>query len=141
MSSQIDILLEDYLMGYKVDGHILDVFVNPSKAEMREVMRSATTSLGVIMDRKNNKLYAFNRDKQIHSQVWRKISGGDSRKLYKTDEILTAEFDKRFKKEWNYSSQAMFTDDIETLRTIIRADWSFFKKWIPNIEKDVWDKL
>lgn len=134
---KIDVLLEKFLTAYDWKGHYEEVFVNPTASELREVMRASNITVGVIMDRTNNKIYAFNRDRQIHSQVWKKI--GDSRKLYKTDELLTAEWDK--KSGWEYTSQALFTDDIEILRTIIRADWSFFKKWIPTIEKDVWDKL
>lgn len=130
----IDILLEKYLTGYNLKGHYEEVFVNPTAAEMREVMRAATMSVGVIMDRTNNKFYAFSRDRQIHSQVWARI--GDSRKLYKVDDLLTAEYDMKLK-GWYYSSQGLFTDDIQILRNIIRADWSFFKKWIPTIEKDV----
>ena len=95
-------------------------------------------TVGVIMDRTNKKIYAFSRDNQIHAHVWRRI--GDGRKLYKTDEILTAEWEIGLKK-WNYSSQGIFTDNIETLRSLIRADWSFFKKWIPTIEKDVWERI
>jgi len=134
--SKIDILVEKFLTAYNLKSHYEEVFVNPSKSEMRELMRASDTTVGVIMDRENNKLYAFNRDRQIHSQVWKKI--GDSRKLYNTDEILTAEWDVKGKR-WNYSSQGIFTDDIDILRSIIRGDWSFFKKWIPTIEKDVWD--
>jgi hypothetical protein len=102
-------------------------------------MRAANETVGVIMDRTNNKIYFFNRDRQIHSQAWKKFGDG-KRKLYKTDELLTAEFAIRENK-WKYSSQSLFTDDITILREIIRADWSFFKKWIPTIEQDVWDKL
>jgi hypothetical protein len=134
--SRLDQLLETYLTGYKVRGHMVEIFVNPSKSEMREVMRDAETSVGVIMDRKNNKLYAFSRDRQIHQQVWRKIKGSDSRKLYQSDELLTAEW-SLYEKDWLYGSQGLFTDDIDILRSIIRADWSFFKKWIPTIELDV----
>lgn len=136
MSSKIDLLLEKFLTAYDWKGHYEEVFINPSKAEMRELMRASDTTVGVIMDRKANKIYAFNRDRQIHSQVWKKI--GDNRKLYKTDEILTAEWDIRNNK-WNYSSQGLFTDDLDILRAVIRADWSFFKKWIPTVDKDVWD--
>jgi len=137
MSRQkIDNLLEKFLTAWDLKGHYEEVFVNPTASEMRELMRASNDSVGVILDRKNKKLYAFNRDRQIHSQVWKKI--GDNRKLYNTDELLTSEW-SMYSKSWNYSSQSMFTDDIEILRTIIRADWSFFKKWIPNIEKDVWE--
>ena len=138
MSPKIDTLLEKFLTAWDVKGHYEEVFVNPSAGEMRELMRASNDSVGVIMDRKNKKIYAFNRDRQIHQHVWKKI--GDSRKLYKTDEILTAEW-SMYSKSWLYSSQAMFTDDIQILRTIIRADWSYFKKWLPNIEKDVWEEL
>ena len=134
MNREIDALLEKFLTAYDWKGHYEEVFINPSSAEMRELMRASDETVGVIMDRTNKKIYAFNRDRQIHSQVWKKI--GDSRKLYKTDEILTAEYSKRAK-NWNYSSQGLFTDDIQILRTIIRADWSFFKKWIPTVELDV----
>lgn len=136
--NRIDMLLEKFLTAWEIKGHYEEVFVNPTAAEMRELSRESKMTLGVIMDRKNNKLYAFNRDRQIHSQVWYKI--GDSRKLYKSDELLTAELNMKQGK-WNYSSQSIFTDDIEVLRTIIRADWSFFKKWIPTIEKDVWERI
>jgi hypothetical protein len=132
----IDTLLEKFLTAYDWKGHYEEVFVNPSNAEMRELMRAANETVGVIMDRKNKKIYAFNRDRQIHQQVWKKM--GDSRKLYETDELLTAEWSMR-EKSWNYSSQGLFTDDFDILRTIIRADWSFFKKWIPTVDKDVWD--
>lgn len=136
--SEIDLLLEKFLTAYKVKGHTEEVFVNPAKSEMRELIRASQMTVGVIMDRTNKKIYAFNRDNQIHQQVWRKISGGDTRKLYKTDEILTAEWEIRENK-WNYSSQAIFTDDMDVFRSLIRADWSFFKKWIPTIEKDIWN--
>ena len=134
--SEIDLLLEKFLTAYKVKGHTEEVFVNPAKSEMRELIRASQMTVGVIMDRTNKKIYAFNRDRQIHSQVWKRI--GDSRKLYKTDEILTAEYDIKGTR-WNYSSQGLFTDDFDILRTIIRADWSFFKRWIPTVDKDVWD--
>lgn len=133
MSSKVDILLEKFLTAYDWKGHYEEVFVNPTSQEMREVFRASNDTVGVIMDRKNNKIYVFNRDRQIHSQAWRQF--GDNRKLYKTDELLTAEYSQRDKK-WNYSSQNIFTE-LKTLKVIIRADWSFFKKWIPTIEKDV----
>ena len=136
MNREIDALLEKFLTAYDWKGHYEEVFINPSSAEMRELMRASDETVGVIMDRTNKKIYAFNRDRQIHSQAWKKF--GDNRKLYKTDELLTAEYSIREKK-WNYSSQGLFTDDIEVLRSIIRGDWSYFKKWIPTIEKDVWD--
>jgi hypothetical protein len=132
--SEIDLLLEKFLTGYDIRKHYEEVFENPTKSEMRELMRASSDTVGVIMDRKNKKIYAFNRDRQIHGMVWRRI--GDSRKLYQTDEILTAEWEIRENK-WNYSSQGLFTDDIDILRSVIRADWSFFKKWIPTIELDV----
>ena len=136
MNREIDALLEKFLTAYDWKGHYEEVFINPSSAEMRELMRASDETVGVIMDRTNKKIYAFNRDRQIHSQARKKF--GDNRKLYKTDELLTAEYSIREKK-WNYSSQGLFTDDIEVLRSIIRGDWSYFKKWIPTIEKDVWD--
>ena len=136
MSPKIDLLVEKFLTAYKSKGHTEEVFVNPAASEMRELIRASQMTVGVIMDRTNKKLYAFSRDNQIHQHVWKRI--GDSRKLYKTDEILTAEWEIRENK-WNYSSQAIFTDDIDVFRSLIRADWSFFKKWIPTVEKDVWE--
>ena len=137
MSSKVKQIVEKYLTGYNLKGHTEEVFVNPTKQEMRELIRASDSSVGVIMDRKNNKIYAFSRDRQIHQQVWRRIHPtGDERKLYDTEELLTAEWDIQGER-WNYSSQGIFTDDIITLRGIIHADWSFFKKWIPSISSDV----
>jgi len=138
MSRQkIDILLEKFLTAWDVKGHYEEIFINPSKGEFRELMKASKDSVGVICDRKNKKMYAFNRDRQIHQQVWKKIAP-DNRKLYETDELLTSEYSK-YDNKWNYGSQSLFTDDIEILRGVIHADWSFFKKWIPTIDKDVWD--
>ena len=134
---EIDILLEKFLTAWEKKGHYEEIFVNPTAAEMRELMRASNESVGVILDRKNKKLYAFCRDRQIHQQVWKEIAP-DGRKLYKDDTLLTSEF-SMYDKKWNYSSQSLFTDDLEVLRTVIRADWSYFKKWIPTIEKDVWE--
>lgn len=137
MTCKIDLLLEKFLTAYDVKNHYEEVFVNPTTKEMRDLMRASNDSVGVIMDRKNKKLYAFNRDRQIHSQVWKRIAP-DNRKLYQSDELLTSEY-SMYNKSWNYGSQSLFTDDFDVLRSIIRADWSFFKKWIPTINEDVWE--
>lgn len=139
MPSQIDLLVEKYLNAFKSYGHLVEVFENPSASEFREVVRASPSSVGVIIDTFNKKIYAFSREHAIHSAVWKKAirKGNDGRNLYSTPELISFEYETRTKK-WNAGSNAPFMDP-ETWASAKRQDVSFAKKLIPNVEAMVRD--
>lgn len=129
-------LNENFLTAFKVMGRTEEVFVNPTSAEVREIMRASQSSVGVIMDIKSKQIYFFSRDNLIHSHAWKMFRpSGESRTLYQTDTLVTAEFDKD-QMFWNFDSQDAFADE-RIIKSIQKKDWSYFKKWIPTIKKDI----
>jgi len=66
-------ILEKYFTSFRSALGMVDIFINPSKGELREL----GTEVRFIADIKSKKVYAFDASKANHGHVWRRI--GDSR--------------------------------------------------------------
>lgn len=116
-------------MGFKSrwGGDYVECFENPSKKEVSDIGNNVRW----ILDAKNKKAYAFNGLDCLHGDAWRQIAKeiGDSRSMYHTPELLPVE---------TYANKTeittLFKDAYDP-----KVDWSWAKKYLPNIEKAMKD--
>jgi len=122
--------------------HMVDIFVNPSKRELRELYNSfrdqSYGSVGFICDLMDDKIYFFSRKHIIHQDAWNHINKGGP-KLYHDSRYLTGELTLGSKGKvqgMNFDSFSGFsTTDVK--REALDSDWSYFDKWIPNINDEL----
>jgi len=112
-------------------GSYVEIFKNPDRQEMREVLDSQFQVVRFIADSKTKSLYVFTSDVVMHPQVWPVISG--KKDIYKNPSLIpgTAEYDG--------STFLVLADDIERLNNnqikgILKKDW----KWLEKYKLDVY---
>jgi len=82
MSRLKQYIKEEFFLGFKYGGEYIEVFVNPSKKELKRI-----PEIRFIADNKKKKVYAWDSEFAIHTDVWDKI--GDSRDIYDSDTLLS----------------------------------------------------
>jgi hypothetical protein len=136
--NKIDMLLEKYFDAFQYMGDTKEIFVNPSKRELRELFTGTSdyVSIGFICDLMDDKIYYFLRKGIIHQDAFNHIKPG--KKLYKDSRWLTGEFQLYQGKmqDVNFKSFKSFSDK-QVIKEALYSDWSFFDKWIPNIDKEL----
>lgn len=118
------LLQEKYQTAMKnIAGQTIEIFKNPSRKEMQEVM--GKRGVRFIADAKNKTLYVWDAMGVLHGEAWKKIKNetGDNRVLYKSDEILTGVY-----KTKAHSDAAGFLP--QSIRESMKEkDWSWTEKW------------
>ena len=120
---------EDFLTATKnIKGGTVEIFENPSRKEMREAMDKF--GLRFIADSKNKKVYVWKSSEMLHSHAWTEIKKetGDTRKLYKTPELLTGQFKT---KAISDSSGFLHQDTRNEMKSL---DWSWTNRWFDLTE-------
>lgn len=116
--NNIDLLLEKYLTSIKKWGHIIDVYINPTPTELKDIQGEVR----FIADAANKKLYIWSAMTALHIDIWSHIK--DSRNLYKSPDILTGELSFSHR---NISIDAYYSLPITLRQQIKQQDWSFVK--------------
>ena len=120
---------------------MVEIFVNPSKRELREMYTifkdAGFGSIGFICDNIDDKIYFFSREHVIHQDAFNKIKPSGP-KLYRDSRYLTGEFmlSNGKVRTMNFSSFKSFADD-RVISEILSSDWSYFDKWIPDIDGEL----
>lgn len=118
----IDVIVEKYLTGFKKYGHIVDVYENPTKKELREIGDKTR----FIADAKNKKVYVWSAMGAVHGDTWTKIKKetNDPRSLYKAGDLLTGVWEGNFARMYaaDYMAPAV-------RKKVKENDWSFVSKW------------
>jgi hypothetical protein len=131
-------LNEKFFNAFKEGSKTKEIFVNPSKKELREMFRAGSNyvSIGFICDLIDDKIYYFLRAGIIHQSAFDHIKPG--KRLYKDSRWLTGEFQLRDGKmrDVNFSSFKAFSD-FDVIKEALHSDWSFFDKWIPDIDGEL----
>lgn len=117
---KIDLLVEKYLTSIKKWGHIIDIYTDPTPSELKEIGNDRR----FIADAANKKVYVWSAMTALHEDVWGQVIK-DSRKLYKSGDIITGEFTG--KNTVYIESYFMMHTDIR--RMIATQDWSFVKSF------------
>lgn len=127
-------LKEAYYSGFIKRSHMIDIFVNPTLKELRELYASSDEygSIGFICDMKEQNIYFFSRENIIHQEAFDHIKSGT--KLYKNPNYLAGEFKTKNNKPigLNFNMFDKMTDDTKAYK----MDWSYFNKWIPNLNDE-----
>lgn len=135
-------LNEKFFNAFNYGGTTIEIFVNPTKREMREVFKGASewVSVGFICDLIDDKVYFFLRDTIIHQNAFDHIKPG--KKLYKDSRWLTGEFQvyNGVIDDINFNSMEYFSDP-QTIKEMLDSDWSYFDKWLPNLNKTIHDEF
>lgn len=101
---KIDMLLEKYLMGFIKNRHMQDVFVNPTKKELKEVLKANYNHCRFIADAKNKNIYVFSTD-NYHRDTW---DGNiaphlhDNRKMYKHASLFAGAYEGSYVMNWGF---------------------------------------
>jgi hypothetical protein len=131
-------LNEKFFNAFQHRGETKEIFVNPSKRELRELFRDAGNyvSVGFICDLIDDKIYFFLRALIIHQDAFDHIKPGV--KLYKDSRYLTGQFQvyNGVIKDVDFESFRFFSDS-QVIKEALDSDWSYFDKWIPNINKEL----
>lgn len=125
--TMIDLLLEKYLTGFKKYGHMVDVFENPTKKEMKEI-EGGSGSFRFIADAKRQKIYVWSAMGAVHTDAWLNIKKAlnDSRPLYKSATIIPGTFENN--SVYIYGAKGIPRAISQQYQY---EDWDFTKKWIP----------
>jgi hypothetical protein len=131
-------LNEKFFNAFKHRGLTKEIFVNPSKKEMRELFSGTDNyvSIGFICDLIDDKIYYFLRANIIHQDAFNHIKTGI--KLYQDARYLTGQF-QMYNGRMNdvdFQSMSAFSNMYVT-REVLHSDWSFFDKWIPDIDGEL----
>lgn len=112
--SDIDILLERYLLGFKNRGHVWEVFENPDQREIKDLPGTQNGKyFRFIADAKNKKVYVFGTD-VYHSVTWNeniRQETNDSRWMYKDPTLFAGAFEDGEVLNWGFSD-GYYTKDI-----------------------------
>ena len=132
-------LTEKFFDAFKYGSRNIDIWVNPSKKELRdlymETKDNSWGSIGFICDITNDKIYFFSRKHIIHQDAFNHIDKSN-RRLYKDSTFLTGEMEMGNGKvnNINFNSFKSFSNT-EVIKEMLDLDWSFFDKWIPNLNE------
>ena len=125
--NHIDQLVEKYAMGYKRGGEVKDVFVNPTKSELKEL----GNIYRFIADGKHKKLYVFDHN-LFHEDVWArlKVELKDPRMLYQAYDLFGGAIESNRVFNWGFNDNYYDSDVIEYWAEdgIEMFKWS--KKWV-----------
>ena len=132
--NNIDLLLEKWLVGFKKYGHMLDIFENPSKKELREIGDMQR----FILDAKRRKCYIWSATGAIHADAWIHIKKelNDSRHIYKSGDLIAGVLEGSHLMMYNNAGLGQ-----QTRKSIKEQDWSFSKKYYPNLQVELIDKI
>lgn len=135
MSQEVNLLVEKYLMGFKKHGEIRDVFVNPTKKELREL----GAVYRFIADAARDKLYVFNAD-MLHDETWthhirKEIK--DSRDIYGNEYLFAGVMEGNRIQNWGLRDN-LYKDEVLEEWLDNPDMFDFTKKW--GIDIEVWMK-
>ena len=133
MDTNIDLLVEKYAMGFKKFGSVRDVFVNPTKQELKEL----GNIYRFIADAKHKKLYVFDHN-LFHVDVWErlKVELKDPRSLYQAYDMFGGAIESNRVFNWGFNDRYYDYEVIEYwLEEPTLFKWT--KKWV---DIDVWMK-
>lgn len=135
-------LNEKFFDAFQYFGSTVEIFVNPSKRELRDLYASfkgsSYGSIGFICDLIDDKIYFFSRKMIIHQDAFNHIKPSGP-KLYKDSRYLTGELvlgSGGKVQSLNFNSFKQFSDD-QVKMEALDSDWSYFDKWIPNINDEL----
>ena len=119
-----ELLIEKWLTAYKKWGEIVDVFMNPTKKDFREIGNKSR----FIADAKNKRVYVWGVMGDMHGDAWVKIKKelNDSRNLYKNNngELITGVW------EGTYANFRAMSHLGQYMRNEIKEqDWTFLYKY------------
>jgi hypothetical protein len=113
----IDQLLEKYLMGFKKNGAIQDVFENPTKSELHEL----EGMYRFIADAKHKKVYVFSHN-LFHDPTWLEIKKEikDPRTLYQANDLFAGAIESGRVFNWGFNDGYY--------------DWEVAEHWLENMD-------
>jgi len=127
--NNIDMLVEKYVTAYKKWDNTIEVFVNPTKRELRDTVNSVG-ELRFIADSKNKKVYVFPR-RSMHAETWNNhISKeiGDSRRMYADETLFGGAIEGGKVVNWGFEDN-LYNNNV-LAEWILHPDvWKFAQKW------------
>jgi len=132
MEQQIDAVLEKFIHGFSRGGKIVEVFVNPSKRDIksaRDAEGSYSKNLRFIADGNTKKVYAWNAALCLHADMLTELQNegfiNKSTKLYHDPDVTSG--------EWNSSDEIELYYNVrwgpeEMGNVILDGDWSWVDK-------------
>jgi hypothetical protein len=143
--SDINLIVEKYLTAIKDYGSIVEIFVNPTKKEMRDDVGDI---FRFIADAKNKKVFMFSQH-TLHSRAWANAISketNDNRRLYFDPDLFAGVVEGNKVYNWGVQDK-MFTREVleEWMTHPDMFDWA--KKWVNISEwmkrnrKDVMDDI
>lgn len=137
---EIEILVEKYLNTYSYDlvpgfPQSVEIFINPSKKELRETSDNYAKSTRFIADNKKKVVYVFDGTKALHREMWEGIAKeqGDSRRIYKTEDLLVGVFQNN--RDVMFESNYIYPLGI--WERIYATDWKWADKYIKGLSSKV----
>lgn len=138
MSRLKNFIKEEWMNTYKYSlvpglSNSVDVFVNPSRKEFREVHNNNQKYSRFVLDNKKKKLYIWSGTEALHREMWTEISKdiGDSRQLYISPDLLVGTID--FK--GNIEFESNFIYPLSVWEKIYNTNWSWANKYMKKITK------
>ena len=129
--NKIDILLEKFLNAYNDPwgNGTLEIFVNPTKREMRDIM-DKHRNVRFIADSKKRKMYVFPSN-ALHRRTWDEHIApviGDSRRMYADETLFGGAVEGN--QISNYGFQDGFYQNWILAEWVLHPDvWKFAQKW------------
>ena len=132
--SEIDLVLEKWLIAFKKYGHMLDIYENPSKGELREIGPTQR----FILDAKRKKCYIWPATGAIHADAWIHIKKvlNDSRLLYKSGDMVAGVQESGRLMIYNTKGLSQ-----NVRNSIKEQEWSFSEKYYPRLKEDILVRL
>ncbi len=130
--SKIDRLCEKFLDAFIESGKTVEIFVNPSKRDIKSVQEaegSSSKNVRFIADGNTKKIYTWNADLSLHGPMlyWLQNNGYVSRsvKLYNDPDVVSG--------EWNSQDQIELYYNVnwgpeEMGNIILDGDWGWVDK-------------
>ena len=136
----MNLLFERFLNTYKYDlmpgiSEVVDVFLNPSSKELREMGDNYAKSVRFIADSKKKAVYMFDGTKALHREMWHGISTElkDSRKLYNNSDLLVGVIQNN--RDVLFESNYLYP--LGVWEKIYDTDWKWADKYIKGLSKAI----
>lgn len=129
MSKRIDLLLEKFLTAYDSYAGYHEIFVNPTKREMKDIM-DKHKNLRFIADKKKKNVYVFPVD-AFHARTWNDYISketNDSRKMYGDGTLFGGALENGQVENWGFRDR-LYKPEILAEWVLNPEEWKFAQKW------------
>jgi len=123
-------LVEKYVTAYKKWDDTIEIFVNPTKREIKDTMGDNRGQLRFIADSKNKKVYIFPRS-SMHATTWNEhISKaiGDKRRMYADETLFGGALENNSVENWGFQD-GLYQPEILAEWVLHPEIWKFAQKW------------